>query len=129
MRPPVFDPVVQVFAGHPRHVQVGQDDVIAARGEQFKRFLSTAYRVNMVAVQPQHDVKEVPCVGLIVNDQDAVGHGPPPIKHGGKARVTLTLDSFSRLRHWTKVQFGLAGWRLHNLIASTERPAMAARRP
>jgi hypothetical protein len=53
----VFDPAVEILTGHPRHVQVGQDDVVAAMGKQFKRFTTTLCGVDIVPVPPQRDVE------------------------------------------------------------------------
>ena len=57
MGPPVFDPPVKIFTGHPRHVQVGQDDVVAAMGKQFERFTTILCDVDIVPVSPQRKVE------------------------------------------------------------------------
>jgi hypothetical protein len=74
MRPPVFDPAVEIFTRHLRHVQIGQDDVVAAVGEQFERFSTTLYGVDLVSVPPQRKFKKFACIRFILNDQDSVAH-------------------------------------------------------
>jgi hypothetical protein len=53
----VFDPTIKIFTGHPRHVQVGQDDVVTAMGKQFKRFTTILCDVDIVPVPPQGKVE------------------------------------------------------------------------
>jgi hypothetical protein len=79
MGPSVLDSAVEIFTGHPRHVQVGQDHVVAAMGQQFKRFATTFYGVDVVSVPPQREVKYLSRIGFILNDQDAVGHCLHPV--------------------------------------------------
>jgi hypothetical protein len=67
--PTMFDAAVEIFTGHLRHVQVGQDDVMAPVGEQFKRFTTALYGIDMVTAPPQYEVKQLPCIGFILDHQ------------------------------------------------------------
>jgi hypothetical protein len=84
--PPVFDSTVEIFTRHPRHVQIGQDDIVAAMGEHLKRFPPALDGIDIVAVPPQCEVEQFPRIGFILNDQDAVGHS-------FSTKATTTLPS------------------------------------
>ena len=38
-------------------------------GEQFKRFTTALYGIDMVTAPPQHEVKQLPCIGFILDHQ------------------------------------------------------------
>jgi hypothetical protein len=62
----MFDSSIEVFATHPRLVQVTQDHVVAAPGEQFECFPSARGGFDVVARPPQRDVEEFPQIGFIL---------------------------------------------------------------
>jgi hypothetical protein len=74
MRPPVFDPSIQVLTGHFRHPQVTQNDIVAVIGEQFEGSAAVGRAIDMVPGPPERVLKQVAGIGLIFDHQDTVGH-------------------------------------------------------
>jgi hypothetical protein len=104
--PTVFDPTIEVFTGHSGHVQVGQDDIVAAPSEQFECLSPAFCGVGVVAAPPQREVEEFPRVRVILNDQDAVSYGRPPScnRVGSRPSEPTSFLVPVKSSYWTKVQ-------------------------